>query len=59
MTVVLNPVLMYAVQNYVAGRPGQGLSLSNGFFVNPKKKNNKNFKSVVDVNDYFKRPCEH
>jgi len=37
MAIVLNPVLMYAVQNYITGRPGQGLSLSNGFFVNPIK----------------------
>lgn len=37
MAIVLDPVLVYAVQNYVAGCPGQGLPLSNGFFVNPVK----------------------
>lgn len=34
---MLNSVLMYAVQNDITGCPGQGLSLSNGFFIDPKK----------------------
>lgn len=33
MAVVLDPVLVYAVQDYIAGRPREGLTLSNGFFV--------------------------
>lgn len=38
MAVMLNPVLVYAVQDYVARSPRQGLPLSNCFFVDPVKK---------------------
>lgn len=47
MTVMLNPVLVYAVQDYVAGRPGQGLSLSYGFFVDPVWERNKTSLYIV------------
>lgn len=66
MTIVLNPVLMYAVQNYITGSPGQGLSLSNSFFVNPvvhddhddagyPKRDGRRYDGVVSVDDEHAR----
>lgn len=62
MTIVLNSVLMYAVQNDITGCPGQGLTLSNGFFIDPvvhddhddagnPKRDGRRYDGVVPVDD--------